>query len=94
MLFVAVHESLDGTFETCEPALKLSVHRGRPEVIGARPNDANDPTRTSASFEHSFEPHRPPKGRVARRSAAINHTEASRGERATVNAHLRLLHDR
>ena len=45
---------------------------------------AFDPTRTSASFEHSFEPHQPPKGRVARRSAAINHTEASRGEHATV----------
>ena len=26
-----------GTFETCRQALKLSVHGGRPEVIGARP---------------------------------------------------------
>ena len=34
ILFVAAHESLVRTFETCEPALKLSVHRV-PEVIGA-----------------------------------------------------------
>jgi hypothetical protein len=25
-----------GTFETCRPALKMSVHRGRSEVIGGR----------------------------------------------------------
>src|SRR6202165_292639 len=31
----AVHESVVGTFETCRRALKMSVHRGRPEVIGA-----------------------------------------------------------
>ncbi len=37
VLFAAAHESVvDGTFETCRAALKLSVHRGRPEVIGAR----------------------------------------------------------
>lgn len=70
-------------------------------LIGAKPTSGgnadisvSNPTRTSASFEHSFEPHRPPKGRVARRSPAVNHAEASRGERATVNAHLRPLHDR
>ncbi len=37
VLFAAAHESVVGTFETCRAALKLSVHRGRPEVIGARP---------------------------------------------------------
>ena len=36
MLFAAVHESLVGTFETCQPARKLSALRGRPEVSGAR----------------------------------------------------------
>ena len=77
------HGSVRGREVTRVPTAK--VVRGQ--------TDANDPTRTSASFEHSFEPHRLP--RVAlRRSAAINHTEASRGERATVGAHLRLLHDR
>jgi len=25
-----------GTFETCQPNLKMSVHRGRPEVAGLR----------------------------------------------------------
>jgi hypothetical protein len=28
--------STHGTFETCQPALKLSAYRGRPEVIGSR----------------------------------------------------------
>jgi ketosteroid isomerase-like protein len=28
--------SLVGTFETCRGTLKMSVHRGRPEVAGAR----------------------------------------------------------
>jgi DnaJ-class molecular chaperone len=27
-----------GTFETCRPMLPMSVHRGRPEVIGASSN--------------------------------------------------------
>jgi hypothetical protein len=27
-----------GTFETCRPMLPMSVHRGRPEVTGARSN--------------------------------------------------------
>jgi hypothetical protein len=31
---IAVHESGTGTFETCRPALKMSVDRGRPEVTG------------------------------------------------------------
>jgi hypothetical protein len=32
----AVHESGVGTFETCRPVLRMSVHRGRTEVIGQR----------------------------------------------------------
>ena len=28
--------SVVGTFETCRPALRMSVYRGRPEVVGAR----------------------------------------------------------
>jgi NAD(P)-dependent dehydrogenase (short-subunit alcohol dehydrogenase family) len=36
VLFAAVHESPYGTFETCRPALKMSVYRGRPEVTGRR----------------------------------------------------------
>ena len=72
----------------------MSVLWGKADPAAARVDVRKDPTRTSASLEHSFEPHRPPNGRVARRSAAINHIEASRGERAMVNAHLRLLHDR
>jgi hypothetical protein len=35
MLFAAVHESLVGTFETCQLAQKLSAYRGSPEVICA-----------------------------------------------------------
>jgi hypothetical protein len=29
-----VATSVPGTFETCPPILRMSVHRGRPEVIG------------------------------------------------------------
>jgi hypothetical protein len=36
-LFAAMHESGCGTFETCRRYLKMSAHRGRPEVISARP---------------------------------------------------------
>ena len=36
-----------GTFETCPLILRMSVHRGRPEVTGAQPTDANDPNRNS-----------------------------------------------
>ena len=36
MRFAAVHQSLVGTFETCRRTLRMSVYRGRPEVIGAR----------------------------------------------------------
>jgi hypothetical protein len=72
----------------------MSAYEGTADFVFGASRSVADPTRTSASLEHSFEPHRPPNGRVARRSAAINHIEASRGERATVNAHLRLLHDR
>ena len=32
--FAAMHESLPGTFETCRTVLPMSVHRGRPEVVG------------------------------------------------------------
>jgi hypothetical protein len=35
--------TVDGTFETCAPILRMSVHRIKPEVIGGRSNDANDP---------------------------------------------------
>jgi hypothetical protein len=34
-----------GTKLKCRPALKMSVDRGRPEVAGRWPNDANDPQR-------------------------------------------------
>ncbi len=30
--------SVSGTFETCPPILRMSVHRGRPEVAVVRPN--------------------------------------------------------
>ena len=29
-------DDASGTFETCRPALKMSVHRGRSEVTGGR----------------------------------------------------------
>jgi hypothetical protein len=32
--FVAAHESVCGTFETCRRSLTMSVYWGRPEVIG------------------------------------------------------------
>jgi len=32
--FVAVHESVYGTFETCRAGLMMSGYRGRPEVAG------------------------------------------------------------
>jgi hypothetical protein len=35
-LFAAVHESAVGTFETCPPILRMSVHRGGPEVAVVR----------------------------------------------------------
>src|SRR5713101_3493330 len=34
MPFAAAHESVHGTFETCRPALRMSVYPGRPEVTG------------------------------------------------------------
>jgi hypothetical protein len=34
-MLAAVHESVVGTFETCRRTLKMSVHRGGPEVGGA-----------------------------------------------------------
>lgn len=34
VLFAALHESRCGTFETCRPALTMSVLRGGPKVIG------------------------------------------------------------
>ena len=30
--------SIHGTFETCPPILRMSVHRGRPEVAAVRSN--------------------------------------------------------
>jgi hypothetical protein len=38
MLFAAVHESVVGTFETCPPVMRMSVHRGKSEVAVDRPN--------------------------------------------------------
>jgi hypothetical protein len=38
MRFSVVHESLDGTFEACGPMMLMSVHRVRPEAIGAPAN--------------------------------------------------------
>jgi hypothetical protein len=35
-LFPAVHESVVGTNAKCQPALKLSAYRGRPELIGGQ----------------------------------------------------------
>ena len=37
-----------GTFETSRRRLRMSVYRGRPEVISTRQSDANDPYATSA----------------------------------------------
>jgi hypothetical protein len=37
--------STHGTFGTCRPTPRMAVHRGRPEVIGARSNAAFDPNR-------------------------------------------------
>jgi hypothetical protein len=33
-IFFETTNSGIGTFETCQPALKMSVYRGRPEVVG------------------------------------------------------------
>ena len=44
--FCAVHESGNGTFETCPPILTMSVHRGRPEVAWTMETDAIDPCET------------------------------------------------
>src|SRR5258708_2663251 len=44
----AVSEAGLGTFETCPPILRMSVHQGRPEVAVVRPTDANDPEQTSS----------------------------------------------
>src|ERR1700681_4471479 len=35
--------SANGTFETCQPALEMSVNRGRPEETGTPQNDVIDP---------------------------------------------------
>src|SRR5713226_7308978 len=37
-----------GTFETCQPNLKMSVHRGRPEVAGLRREQRERPGRKSS----------------------------------------------
>ena len=37
-----------GTFETCRQTPRMSVYRGRPEVMGGQ-NDAIDPTETLAA---------------------------------------------
>ena len=34
--FAAAHESLLGTFETCQPTLNLSAFGSKPEVLGTR----------------------------------------------------------
>jgi hypothetical protein len=38
--------SVVGTFETCLPILRMSVHRGRPEVAVIRSNRCECPLRT------------------------------------------------
>jgi hypothetical protein len=43
--------STHGTFETCQPILGRSVHRGRPEVTVVRSIDANDGV-DDARFRH------------------------------------------
>ena len=48
ILFVAVHESASGTFETCRPVVTKSAFKGSPEVADAGQTDANDPKRTSS----------------------------------------------
>jgi hypothetical protein len=40
-----------GTFETCRPALKMSVDWGRPEVTGGGQSNAIDPSRTLAAVQ-------------------------------------------
>jgi len=55
-------------------------------------DSARYPVRCGFSVKH--ERLEPDIGRVARRDAVVNHSNVSRGERATVNAHLRLLHQR
>jgi hypothetical protein len=35
-----------GTFETCRPALKMSVYRGKPERLADGQNDEIDPEQT------------------------------------------------
>lgn len=40
--------SVDGTFATCRQTLRMSVHRGRPEVVGHGQNSPNDRTETLA----------------------------------------------
>jgi hypothetical protein len=41
--------SLNGTFETCQGGLMMSVVRGRREVTGTQPTDAIAPKRKSGS---------------------------------------------
>ena len=43
--------STHGTFETCPPILRMSVHRGRPEAPWFGQTDANDPFQTRASSD-------------------------------------------
>jgi hypothetical protein len=38
LLYSALREAGSGTFETCPPILRMSVHRARPDVAVVRPN--------------------------------------------------------
>ena len=40
-----------GTFETCPPILRMSVHRSRPDVAVIQSTDANDPKRTCIDLD-------------------------------------------
>src|SRR5207245_2626762 len=48
--------SATGTFETCPPILRMSVHRGRPEVAAVRQNRRDDPLPTWLMIENGTKP--------------------------------------
>jgi hypothetical protein len=65
-----------GTFETCRPTLKMSVYRGRPEVIGAQSNRRDCPKATSLSANRSVSVERPKV--PLRRSASVSPYEEAK----------------
>ena len=67
-LFATLHESDHGTFETGRGALRMSVDRGRPEVVAEDRNDAFDPLQT-----------KPPRDMVREKLANANPPFGDRG---------------